>query len=251
MPFPAAGTKYLKSLGSNMNHFGRSRYFDLPHSLDAEGLVCVGGELSAEWLLDAYAHGIFPWPITEDLDSGNVELLAWWTPDPRAIIDLDALHISARLARRCRKREFTVTCNRDFSQVIHACASVQDRTGNTWLTPSMVDAYVALHELGYAHSVEAWHQGELAGGIYGVALGGMFAAESKFYHRRDASKVALVYLVHHLSARGFCLLDIQQISAHTDSLGAREIPRSEFVSRVEASVNLPVTFGEKLEGCRW
>ena len=226
-----------------MNPLGPSRYFDLPNALDADGLIRVGGELSSEWLLDAYTHGIFPWPLVEEY-----ELLAWWSPDPRAIIEMDAIHVPRRLARRCRSGEFALTCNRDFPQVIHRCATAQDRTGKTWLTKAMIDAYIALHEMGNAHSVEAWHDGELAGGIYGVAWGGMFAAESKFYLRRDASKVALLQLMRHLAARGFVLLDIQQFTPHSGRLGARTIRRQEFLRRLDAALALPVTFGETLEG---
>ena len=226
-----------------MNPLGPSRYFDLPNALDADGLIRVGGELSPEWLLDAYTHGIFPWPLVEEY-----ELLAWWSPDPRAIIEIDAIHVPRRLARRCRSGEFALTCNRDFPQVIHRCATAQDRAGNTWLTQAMIDAYIALHEVGNAHSVEAWHEGELVGGIYGVAWGGMFAAESKFYLRRDASKVALVQLMRHLAARGFALFDIQQFTPHSGRLGARTIRRQEFLRRLDAALALPVTFGETLEG---
>jgi leucyl/phenylalanyl-tRNA---protein transferase len=126
--------------------------------------------------------------------------------------------------------------------VIHGCAMAPARMGQTWLTPEMIDAYIQLHKLGFAHSVEIWHQHELAGGVYGVAVGGLFAAESKFYRVRDASKVALVELVDHLHHRGYTLLDIQQLTPHTASFGAAAIPRSQYLSRLAVAVNLPVTF---------
>ena len=173
--------------------------------------------------------------------------IPWWSPDPRAIIEFDALHVSRRLRETCRSQRFSVTCDRDFAGVIRGCATAPGRPGNTWLFPPMIAAYTRLHELGHAHSIEVWHGGELAGGTYGVTLGGLFAAESKFYRVRDASKVALVYLVRHLQARGYELLDIQQLTAHAAEMGAVEIPRSEYLVRLARAVELPVTFGDRLE----
>jgi leucyl/phenylalanyl-tRNA--protein transferase len=222
---------------------GGSRYFQSPETADADGLVRVGGQLTPDWLLDAYTHGIFPWPLVEEY-----ELLAWWSPDPRAIIELDQLRISRRLARRSRSPLVQVTSNQRFSDVIRCCASVQDRQGNTWLTAAMIEAYIALHELGYAHSVEVWREGILAGGIYGVAVGGMFAAESMFYHQRDASKVALVHLVRHLASRGYRLFDIQQLTPHAISLGATAIGRDGFLARLATAVAEQISFGGQLEG---
>jgi leucyl/phenylalanyl-tRNA--protein transferase len=220
-----------------------SRFFPPAELAGAEGLLLVGGSLSPEWLLDAYRHGAFPWPISPD---GRP--LLWWSPDPRAIIELDGLHVSRRLHRTCRRCRFEVTCNRAFEAVIGACASAGDRRGNTWLTQEMIDAYVRLHRLGHAHSVEAWHDGQLAGGLYGVATGGLFAAESMFFHVRDASKVALVHLVAHLRARGFQLLDIQQLTAHSAAMGGVEIPRAEYLARLADALRCSVLFGRTLEG---
>ncbi|MBN1395463.1 MAG: leucyl/phenylalanyl-tRNA--protein transferase [Pirellulales bacterium] len=214
-----------------------SKYFPPAESADCEGLVGFGGELSPDWLLDAYSHGIFPWPIT-DLEAP----LAWWSPDPRAVIELDRFHVSRRLRRTCRGGKFRVTRNRDFAGVIRGCAMVPSRRGQTWLTPEMIDAYVRLHQLGHAHSVEAWREDELAGGVYGVAIGGLFAAESKFYRVRDASKVALVHLVEHLRERGYALLDIQQLTPHAAGMGAVEITRAEYLERLAAAVELPIEF---------
>jgi leucyl/phenylalanyl-tRNA--protein transferase len=214
------------------------RYFPPPTATTPDGLLCVGGRLSPEWLLDAYRHGIFPWPMWED------EPVAWWSPDPRAIFELDGLHISRRLRRTLRQARFRVTHDRDFAGVIQGCATAGDRKGNTWLTAAMVAAYSRLHELGHAHSVEAWLDGELVGGTYGVAIGGLFAAESMFHRERDASKVALVYLVEHLLEHGYRLFDIQQLTPHSARLGAKEISRVDYLRRLAAVVDLPVTFDE-------
>jgi len=212
-------------------------FFPPPTATSADGLVCVGGRLDPDWLLDAYCHGIFPWPVWAD------EPLAWWSPDPRAVLEMDGLHVSHRLRRTVRSGKFQVTCDRDFEGVIRGCATAPGRRGNTWLTPAMIDAYVEMHRLGYAHSVEVWtrhphpialsdREGTwLAGGTYGVAIGGLFAAESMFHRVRDASKVALVYLAAHLRARGYGLLDVQQWTPHTGRMGAVEIPRMEYLRR--------------------
>lgn len=204
------------------------------------GLIGVGGELSTAWLLDAYRHGIFPWPF----DDGQ---LAWWSPDPRAIFELDELHISRSLARACRSGRFRATCNRDFAGVMQGCATAQDRRGHTWITPEMKRAYRLLHEQGHAHSVEIWCEERLAGGVYGLAIAGLFSAESMFYQVTDASKIALVVLMGHLQARGYRLLDIQQLTPHTARLGAREISRQEYLSRLSAALGMRVSFGRRLE----
>jgi leucyl/phenylalanyl-tRNA---protein transferase len=246
------------------------RYFPPPTSTTSEGLLCVGGRLTPDWLLDAYSHGVFPWPMWDN------EPMVWWSPDPRAIIELDGFHISRRLARTIRSGKFTVTCDRDFEGVIRGCGTANGRAGNTWLTPAMIDAYCRMHALGHAHSIEVWAhlplppgvgrgegalrggphpnplpKGEgihLVGGTYGVSFGGLFAAESMFYLSRDASKVALAYLVAHLKARDYQLFDIQQWTPHTDSLGATEISRDEYLRRLAQVIDLPVTFGEVLCG---
>ncbi|HWC90227.1 MAG TPA: leucyl/phenylalanyl-tRNA--protein transferase [Pirellulales bacterium] len=218
-----------------------SRYFPPPDEATWHGLVGTGGQLSIEWLLDAYSHGIFPWPTTDGR-------LAWWSPDPRATIEFERLHISRRLRRVWQSGRFEVTANRDFRGTIEGCATVQDRMDNTWITPQMLAAYCRLHEAGIGHSVEVWHDGKLAGGIYGVAIGGMFAGESMFYRQRDASKIALVHLVGHLQARGYQLFDIQQLTPHTARLGATTMPRRDFLCRVAAAIELPVTFGRQLVG---
>jgi len=221
----------------------KSKFFPPVEMTEPEGVVMFGGRLTPEWLLDAYAHGIFPWPIFDGAD-----VVVWWSPDPRAIFELDQFHASRRLVRTCRSGRFEVTCDRDFSGVIQGCATADDRTRNTWLTPAMIAAYVRLFELGHAHSIEVWHEGELAGGTYGIAMGGLFAGESMFHRVTDASKVALAHLVPHLKARGYRLFDIQQLTSHTSSLGAIEIEREEYLRRLATALPLPVTFGTQLEG---
>jgi leucyl/phenylalanyl-tRNA---protein transferase len=206
-----------------------------------EGLIGVGGELTSGWILDAYRHGIFPWPFAD----GD---LAWWSPDPRAVIELEHFHVPRRLARIARSGRFEITCNRDFEGVIDGCATAGDRKHQTWITPAMRSAYVRLHREGHAHSIEAWHEGALAGGIYGLAMAGLFAAESMFYRVSEASKVALVHLVNHLRRRGYALLDIQQLTPHTNRFGAVEISRRDYLRRLAAALDLPVTFGGRLQG---
>jgi leucyl/phenylalanyl-tRNA---protein transferase len=213
----------------------RPRYFPPPENAGRYGVLARGGFLTPEWLLDAYTHGIFPWPLGD-------RSLAWFSPDPRAIIDLDEFHVSRRLRDTLRSGKFEVVFDRDFAGVIDGCASAQHRRYSTWITPEMRAAYVKMHELGHAHSIEAWHQGRLCGGTYGLAIGGVFAGESMFYRERDASKVALVGLVEHLKRRGYALFDIQQLTPHTESFGAKEIPRREYLRRLQAALPLPVTF---------
>ncbi len=203
-----------------------------PEAADPHGLVAVGGDLRPETLLDAYRHGVFPW-YSDGLP------VCWWSPDPRAILPLDGLHVSRRLARTVRSGRFAVTANRDFAGVIRGCA-VRDE--GTWITQDMIAAYERLHELGHAHSVEAWQDGELAGGVYGVAIGGLFAAESMFHRSTDASKVALVALFARLRERGFTLLDTQMVTPHTARFGAIEIPRSEYLGRLHEALKRDVSF---------
>jgi leucyl/phenylalanyl-tRNA---protein transferase len=221
----------------------KSKFFPPAELAEPEGVVLFGGRLTAEWLLDAYAHGIFPWPIFDGAD-----IVVWWSPDPRAIFEFDRFHVSRRLMRTCRSAQFEVTCDRDFAGVIQGCATAGDRGHNTWLTPKMIEAYTRLHAMGQAHSVEVWQDGQLAGGTYGVTLGGLYAGESMFYRVRDASKVALVYLMHHLRTRGYSLFDIQQCTEHTVRLGAVNISRKEYLSRLAVTLGQNVTFGSRLEG---
>jgi leucyl/phenylalanyl-tRNA--protein transferase len=209
----------------------RFRFPD-PASADADGLVAHGGDLEPSTLLDAYRHGIFPWPYDETS-------LLWWSPDPRAVLPLDALHVSRRLARTLRGERFRVTINAAFAAVIDGCAAREE----TWITPALRAAYVRLHGLGWTHSVEVWDaEGGLAGGLYGVAIGSFFAAESMFHRARDASKVALVALVEHARRVGITLLDVQVPSPHLASLGAQAIPRREYLTRLAAALDRRVLF---------
>lgn len=199
------------------------------------GLVDVGGDLSPKRLLRAYRSGVFPW-----YNEGDPIL--WWSPDPRAIFELAGLHVARRLQRTLRSNRFTTSINRDFAAVIRGCAQ---RSEGTWITPSMISAYEELHRLGYAHSFEVWHNEQLAGGIYGVALGGFFAGESMFSRVPDASKVGLIFLVDHLRENGFLLFDIQLITDHTQRLGAIEIPRTDYLKRLALALRAPATFVSK------
>jgi leucyl/phenylalanyl-tRNA---protein transferase len=204
-----------------------------PELADEYGLVAVGGDLSPARLLEAYRRGIVPW-----YDEQTPVL--WWSPDPRAVFELDRFHVPRRLLRTARSGRFTVTVNRDFGAVIRACA--EDRKDGTWITPDMIEAYKRLHRLGYPHSVEAWCGDVLGGGIYGVAVGGLFAGESMFTRVRDGSKVALVALAGRLRERGFVLFDTQFVTEHTRRFGAVEIPRAEYLARLRAALAHDVTF---------
>jgi len=217
-----------------------SRFFPPIGAAAPDGLLLIGGRLTVPWLLDAYRHGIFPWP------HGPRDPMLWYSPDPRAILPLDGMHVSRRLKRRIRSGAFTFTADQAFPQVLAGCGRSRKRDGGTWLTPAMIDAYTEFHRQGHAHSVETWHDGQLVGGVYGVAIGGLFAAESMFYRARDASKASLAILVAHLRARGYQLLDIQQWTPHTGSLGAVEISRPDYLRRLSEVVDLPVTFGSRL-----
>src|SRR5687767_1144298 len=159
-----------------------------------DGVLFVGGSLGPDWMLEAYRRGIFPMPIKVD----RRRLIAWLSPDPRGILEFDGLHISRRLARRLRRGEFRFTTNRAFADVVEACAAPRGLDDDCWLTLAMQNAYLTLHELGHAHSVEVWQRDRLVGGIFGVAVGGLFAGESMFHRVTDASKAALAILVEHL-----------------------------------------------------
>jgi len=204
-----------------------------PELADADGLVGVGGDLSPERLVHAYRHGIFPF-----FDENSPVL--WWSPDPRAIFELDGLHISRRLARTIRSGRFHVTVNTAFVEVMRGCSR---RPGDgVWITDDMITAYTELHRLGHAHSVEVWHGGVLAGGLYGVAVGGLFAGESMYTVVRDASKVALAFVVSRLRERGFRLFDVQFLNDHTQRMGATEIPRREYLRRLKRALEVNPSF---------
>jgi leucyl/phenylalanyl-tRNA--protein transferase len=201
------------------------------HLATEEGLLAVGGDLSPERLILAYKNGIFPW-----YNPG--EPILWWSPDPRLVLFPSELHISRSLLRVMRQGRFQVTFNTRFREVIGACARSPRPTGEgTWITAEMEDAYCRLNDLGYAHSVEAWQKGRLVGGLYGIALGRCFFGESMFTNASNASKVAFVTLVKRLEALDFELIDCQVHTQHLMSLGAREIPRKDFIKRIQEGVS--------------
>jgi len=194
---------------------------------EPNGLLAAGGDLNPKRILVAYRRGIFPW-----YSAG--EPILWWSPDPRMVLFPDELKISNSLAKTLRNADYEVRLDTAFDEVIHACA-VKPRDGQpgTWITAEMQEAYRGLHRLGYAHSVETWIAGRLAGGLYGIALGQAFYGESMFSHARDASKISLAHLCAHLKRRGFGIIDCQMETAHLASLGARPIPRRDFAARLE------------------
>ena len=193
---------------------------------EPKGLLCAGGDLSAERLLAAYRQGIFPW-----FSAGDPIL--WWSPDPRMVLFPEEFRIARSLRRTLRSRRFEVRLDSAFAEVIRACAETP-RAGQpgTWITREMQDAYCRLFELGFAHSVESWEDGRLVGGLYGIAIGRMYYGESMFSRVSNASKVAAAHLARFLTAKGFGMIDCQMHTAHLASLGAREIPRAEFLRRL-------------------
>lgn len=201
--------------------------FPDPEFSDPDGLLAVGGDLSVPRLLLAYSMGIFPW-YSDDSP------ILWWSPDPRLVLFPDEFRMSRSLKSTIRKGTFNVAFDRAFEKVIRTCAETRRRDGDgTWITEEMIEAYCRLHRAGHAHSVESWTEGELAGGLYGVSLGRVFFGESMFSKRTDASKVALAALVRKLKDAGYGLIDCQVTTGHLLSLGARELPRTEFIRLVK------------------
>ena len=201
--------------------------FPDPRWATQEGLLAIGGNLSPERLVLAYRLGIFRW-------YGEGEPILWWSPDPRCVLFPQEVYVSRRLARVIRQRRFHLTCNQAFAGVVNACADVRVQNGEeTWLTAEMREAFKKLHGLGFAHSVEAWEDGELVGGLYGVALGKFFFGESMFHHQTNASKVVLAQLLRYLGREGFLLLDCQVPNPHLTSMGARGIPRHDFLELLD------------------
>ena len=190
------------------------------------GLLAAGGALSPEWLLAAYRRGIFPW-------FNDGEPILWWSPDPRMVVFPDQVRITRSLRKTLRKANYEVRLDSDFPAVIRACAAAREPGGGTWITPAVQAAYIRMHELGYAHSVETWVEGELAGGLYGMALGRAFYGESMFSRRTDASKIAFAHLTRFLEQHDFRVLDCQMTTGHLASLGGREIARELFVKMLD------------------
>ncbi len=204
--------------------------------VDPNGLLAVGGDLGSARLLSAYAHGIFPW-------FSDGQPILWWSPDPRMIIPTATPHVPKRLRRWLKECEWNIQADQSFAEVMHACAQPRHEDDGTWITDSMIEAYCRLHEEGHAHSIEIHDDGELVGGIYGVAIGRMFFGESMFSRRDHASKVALLALCRILCKQGFPLLDAQVSSAHLQTLGAEEMPRREFSGHIAELVARPGIIG--------
>jgi leucyl/phenylalanyl-tRNA--protein transferase len=203
---------------------------------EPNGLLAAGGDLSPERLVDAYTRGIFPW-------FGEDDPLLWWSPDPRMVLFVNELHQSRSLRRVVKARRFTVTLDRAFAEVMAGCAEPRTYADGTWITDDMVQAYRALADRGFAHSVETWAGGRLVGGLYGVAIGRMFYGESMFSRESEASKVGLVTLTRQLERWGFEMIDCQMSTDHLASLGAREIPRAEFLRRMRELLGQPAPIG--------
>lgn len=199
---------------------------------DPNGLLAMGGDLTVERLLDAYRHGIFPW-----FNPG--EPILWWCPDPRMVLVPAEVRVPRSLAKRIRNGGFELRVDSAFADVMRACAAPREDDGGTWISPVMIAAYSRLFEAGYAHSVETWRDGQLVGGLYGVAIGRMFYGESMFSREADASKVALVRLAQQLQRWAFGLIDCQMETPHLARMGARTMPRTAFTARLKELVNLP------------
>ncbi|MFH1494690.1 MAG: leucyl/phenylalanyl-tRNA--protein transferase [Pseudomonadota bacterium] len=199
---------------------------------EPNGLLAAGGALSPQALVEAYRHGIFPW-----FNPG--EPILWWSPDPRMVLFPAELKVSRSLHKTLKNRAFEVRVDTAFLAVMKNCAAPRDGQSGTWISEEMIAAYSQLHEMGLAHSVETWRDGELIGGLYGIALGKMFYGESMFSHASDASKIAFVHLVRQLERWDFGMIDCQMKTSHLVSLGAREIPRAVFVQRLGLLIELP------------
>lgn len=217
---------------------GEQPVFPDPAFADPDGLLAVGGDLSRERLVSAYAHGIFPWY------SASTPIL-WWSPDPRPIIEPPKIHVCRTLRKVLRKQPFEIRLDTVFDRVLKGCAKTPRPQGDgTWLVSEMMEAYLDLHDMGLAHSVEAWQDGKLVGGLYGVSLGRAFFGESMFYHVPNASRVAFVVLVRLLESWDFHFVDCQQATPHMLHFGAQELHRQEFLERLRAAIGFPTLRGK-------
>ena len=190
-------------------------------------MVAIGGDLSVDRLVLAYSSGIFPWTVNP---------ITWWSPDPRGVFELENFHVSRSLQYELKRGRMEVTFDQAFEAVIRGCADAPRDSDSTWITEEFIRAYIRLHQAGHAHSVEAWMNGELVGGLYGVAVGGLFAGESMFHRTSNASKVCVARLVERLKERGFVLFDTQMVTSATVQLGAVEVRRSEYLKRLRAAM---------------
>ena len=211
--------------------------FPPPHLARGDGLLAAGGDLSRKRLLLAYSMGIFPW-------YSESEPILWWSPDPRLVLYPNEIMVSKSLKKIIKNKIFSVTIDQAFNQVINCCAKVRlQKNEETWIDEDMIKAYCGLHESGFAHSVEAWYEGELAGGLYGVSLGKFFSGESMFTRVNNASKVAFVFLVEYLKKLSFDIIDCQVSTEHLINFGAREIPRKDFLKQLEKALRFPTKRG--------
>jgi len=219
-------------------HLIEEPYFPHPSVAERDGLLAFGGSLSPEWLLAAYAEGIFPW-------YSEGQPILWWSPDPRMVLFPEKFKRHKNLRRLVEQKKFEVRFDHDFSSVIELCSRVP-RKGqtDTWITDDMKDAYKELHRLGYCHSVETYYNDELVGGLYGVSLGGTFFGESMFHLVTDASKVALWHLVDFCLLHQFDMIDVQQETSHLKSMGAIPLPRNDFLALLEKSMEKPTQKGK-------
>ena len=199
---------------------------------EPNGLLAAGGDLCADRLIHAYRHGCFPW-------FSEGQPILWWSPDPRTVLFPEELHISRSLGKLLRQQRYQVSFDRDFARVIQACAAPRSYADGTWITDEMQSAYIELHARGFAHSVEVWDNGELVGGLYGLAMGQLFFGESMFSRADNASKFGFATLVKHLQAWGFVLIDCQMPTDHLHSLGARAIPRQQFADYLRDHLDQP------------
>ena len=210
-------------------YLGKDTVFPPAEFADPDGILAVGGDLSPERLMEAYTHGIFPWYSSETP-------IIWWSPDPRFVIYPHDVRVSKSMKQVLRRKIFDIRFDTSFRDVITACSGKRRHEKGTWITPEMIEAYVVLHDLGYAHSIEAWHNGSLAGGLYGVSIGGIFFGESMFSRESNASKAAFIILAENLKNLGFDLIDSQVHTDHMESLGAIEMDRKNFLTVVTRSV---------------
>lgn len=210
-------------------------WFPDPLRARSDGMVAIGGDLSVPRLLLAYSTGVFPWTVNP---------ITWWSPDPRGVFELENFHVSRSLRYELKRGRIQITFDRDFPAVIRGCAQAPRDGDSTWISEEFISAYIKLHEAGHAHSVEAWTEGELVGGLYGVSVGGLFAGESMFHRVSNASKVCVARLVERLNERGFKLFDTQMVTSATEQLGAVEVRRPEYLKRLKAAMSIdpPPTF---------
>lgn len=213
--------------------------FPSPEKASHDGLVAVGGDFSIPRLLLAYRSGIFPW---------TADPPTWWSPDPRGVFDLGEFHIPRSLERVIRRKAFRVTIDTAFREVMLGCTERRPGRGRTWISPQFIEAYSALHEAGHAHSIECWLGDSLAGGIYGVSVGGLFAGESMFHRVSNASKVALATLVQLLQQANYALFDIQMVTPITESMGAKDISRTDYLKRLREAVTRPCIWPRAITG---